>query len=146
MQNTTNMLLQPKNTKFRKDQKASRRTKGMQGGATGPSFGSYGLKTLDGGNIKAAQIEAVRRVIIRKIRKIGKIWIRTFPYKPISNKPTKTRMGKGKGNVQYWVCPIKTGQMLFEINGGLTKENAKEILMQAAQKLPVHTKFVERRA
>ena len=106
------------------------------------SFGSYGLKSLGAAHIRATQIEAVRRVIIRRIRKIGHIFIRTFPYKPISEKPTKTRMGKGKGSVQYFACPVKPGQVLFEIDGGIERGMAKEILERAGQKLPILTKFI----
>lgn len=88
-------------------------------------------------------MESVRRVIIRRVRKIGKIWIRAFPYKPVSAKPTKTRMGKGKGSVQYWVCPIQPGQIIIELSGSFSEEIAKETLNLASQKLPVNTKFVK---
>jgi large subunit ribosomal protein L16 len=94
---------------------------------------------LEAGWLTASQIEASRRVIIRQIRKIGLIWIRIFPYKPISQKPTKTRMGKGKGSVQYWVCPVSPGRILFEIKGGIPKNVAKEVLKKASQKLPIAT-------
>lgn len=145
------MLLQPKNRKYRKDQKKTGST--CSAGVPRPfqshkarshrlSFGSFGLKSLEPNQLKASQLEAVRKVIIRDLRRIGHIWIRTFPYKPISKKPTKTRMGKGKGSVQYWVCPVKPGQILFEINGGLPLDAAKKVLERASQKLPVITKFV----
>lgn len=155
------MLVQPKNRKYRKDQKRYRKLKrpsqlGVRSVAPCTtrakntstahrlSFGAYGLKSLEKNqsNIKASQIEAVRKVIVRRTRRIGQIWIRTFPYKPISEKPTKTRMGKGKGSVQYWVCPVKSGQILFEPSGGIPKEIAKEILEASSQKLPILTKFV----
>ena len=139
------MLLQPKNRKYRKDQKGSKNQKTVwkrQARSHRLSFGSYGLKSLEANWLKASQLEAVRRVIIRDLRKIGHIWIRTFPHKPVGKKPTKTRMGKGKGSVQYWVCPILSGQILFEINGGISKEAAKQILERASQKLPVITQFV----
>jgi large subunit ribosomal protein L16 len=100
------------------------------------------LKALTHGWLKASQLEAVRRVIIRNIRKIGKIWIRVFAHKPISQKPTKTRMGKGKGSVQFWVCPVSPGRILFEIKGGITESVAKNVLIKASQKLPILTKFV----
>ena len=93
--------------------------------------------------IKASQIEAVRRVLIRKLRKVGHIFIKTFPYKPITQKSTKTRMGKGKGSVQYWVCPIRPGQVIFEIHGGISENIAKSILQIASQKLPVSTKVID---
>ncbi len=141
------MLLQPNNRKYRKDQKGSKNKKTVwkrQARAHRLSFGSYGLKSLQAmpTGIKASQLEAVRRVIIRDLRKIGHIWIRTFPHKPVGKKPTKTRMGKGKGSVQYWVCPIQSGQILFEINGAISNETAKLILKKASQKLPVLTQFV----
>ena len=139
------MLLQPKNRKYRKDQKGSKNQKTVfkrQARSHRLSFGSYGLKSLEANWLKASQLEAVRRVIIRDLRKIGHIWIRTFPHKPVGKKPTKTRMGKGKGSVQYWVCPILPGQILFEINGGISKEAAKHVLERASQKLPVITQFV----
>jgi large subunit ribosomal protein L16 len=106
------------------------------------TFGSYGLKALTGGWIKASQIEAVRRVIVRQIRGLGKIWIRIFPDKPITQKPTKTRMGKGKGAVQYWVCPVAPGRLLYEVRGSISQPFAKELLLKASVKLPISTKFV----
>ena len=136
--------MQPKNRKYRKSQKRHRDIKGLktQTGSHRLSFGSYGLKSLGRAQLRATQAEAVRRVIIRQIRKIGQIFIRTFPHKPITEKPTKTRMGKGKGSVQYFVCPVKPGQIPFEIDGAIEKEVAKAILERAAQKLPVLTRFV----
>lgn len=138
------MLLQPKNRKYRKDQsggcKFSEKTQTDR-----LVFGCYGLKALESprsGYLKASVIEAVRRVLIRKIRKIGKIWIRIFPYKPITQKPTKTRMGKGKGNVQFWACPIKQGQILFELSSNLPMETIKKVFEQATHKVPFKTKFV----
>lgn len=145
-------FLQPKNCKYRKVQKSPQ--KGNNVRAKSLSYGSYGLKfssTQAYGHARtlcayltSAQCEAVRRVIIRAVRKIGHIYVRTFPYKPISKKPTKTRMGKGKGGVDKWVCPIKPGQILFEINGGISKQVAKEILEKASHKLPILTKVVGR--
>ena len=140
------MLLQPKLRKYKKDKKCPIRInqKGKQLLARSHrlAFGSYGLKTLETNTLKASQLEAVRRVLIRDLRKIGHIWIRIFPCKPITSKPLKTRMGKGKGSVQYWAVPIKLGQILFEINGLISKEMAKIILEKASQKLPVKTKFI----
>lgn len=132
----------PKSRKYRKAQKSA--SKSLRSGRN-PSiltYGSYGLKSLNSGWLKASQVEATRRVIIRNIRKIGKIWIRLFAHKPISQKPTKTRMGKGKGSVQYWVCPVSPGRILFEISGSISENVAKDILKKASQKLPVLTKFV----
>ena len=133
-----------KNRKYRKAQKNVK--KSLRSGRFSHSltFGSYGLKALNSGWLKASQLEAVRRVIIRQIRNIGKIWIRVFPDKPISQKPTKTRMGKGKGTVQYWVCPVAPGRLLFEIKGSISQNVAKDILKQAAYKLPMKTKFVKK--
>jgi len=136
------MLSQPKNRKYRKDQK-SHKKKNLNSRDHRLAFGSYGLKSLEANQLKASQLESVRRVIIRRVRKIGKIWIRTFPSKPISTKPTKTRMGKGKGSVQFWVCPIQPGQIIIELSGSFSEEIAKETLELASQKLPVNTKFVK---
>lgn len=157
-------MLLPKNRKYRKDQKRSQKLKQNRerqffqyhkenacttrarntSNSHRLAFGPYGLKSLEKNqfNIKASQIEAARKVIVRRIRRTGQIWIRTFPHKPISGKPTKTRMGKGKGSVQYWVCPVLPGQILFELSGGIPKEIAKEILETSSQKLPIPTKFV----
>lgn len=136
------MLLQPKKRKFRKEQKLAFKRKSLQTNYL-LSFGSYGLKAKESGFIKASQIEAVRKVIIRRLRKIGRIWIRIFPHKPITEKSAKTRMGKGKGSVQYWVCPVRSGQILFEINGSISEITAKNILKKATQKLPILTKFTK---
>jgi large subunit ribosomal protein L16 len=135
-------MLIPKNRKYRKAQKSVK--KSLRSGRYPQSltFGSYGLKALNRGWLKASQLEAVRRVLIRHLRNIGKIWIRVFPDKPISQKPTKTRMGKGKGSVQFWVCPVAPGRILFEIKGSITQKFAKDILQKASQKLPILTKFV----
>lgn len=134
--------MQPQNRKFRKDRKGTSSFRGIQYRGNTLSFAPYGLKSMDNHLLKATQIEAVRKVIIRKIRKIGKIWIRTFPDKPISQKPTKTRMGKGKGSVQYWVSTVKAGQIIIEIGGAFTESTAKKVLQVASQKLPIRTKFI----
>ncbi len=140
------MFLQPKSRTFKKDRKNFIK-KNYQGKAILAkryklSFGAYGLKALASSALKASQIESVRRVLVRYLRKIGHIWIRIFPSKPISGKPLKTRMGKGKGSVQFWAAPVKPGQILFEINGAISKEFAQNILKQASHKLPIATKFV----
>lgn len=136
------MLLQPKNRKYRKAQKCLSNLKKGVSRAHRLSFGSYGLKALEAGLVKASHVEALRRAISRNIKKIGRLWIRIYPYQPISRKPTKTRMGKGKGSVQYWVCPVERGQVLFEIRGSMPMVVAKEILQKASQKLPILTKFI----
>ncbi len=135
-------MLIPKNRKYRKAQKSVK--KSLRSGRYPHylTFGSYGLKALNSGWLKPSHMEAVRRVLIRHLRNIGKIWIRVFPDKPISQKPTKTRMGKGKGSVQYWVCPVSPGRLLFEIKGSISPKFAKAILKKASQKLPILTKFV----
>lgn len=135
-------MLIPNNTKYRKAQKGAKKSIRSGRYPYRLTYGSYGLKALTPGWLKASQLEAVRRVIIRNIRKIGKIWIRVFAHKPISQKPTKTRMGKGKGSVQFWVCPVSPGRIIFEIKGGITENVAKNILNKASQKLPILTKFV----
>lgn len=134
-------MLQPKRTKYRKQQKG--RNRGLAHRGNEVSFGDYGLKAVDRGRITARQIEAARRAMTRHIRRGGKIWIRIFPDKPVSNKPIEVRMGKGKGNVEYWVAPIQPGRMLYEMQG-VPREVAEEAFRLAASKLPVKTAFVER--
>jgi len=107
------------------------------------SFGEFGLKSTGRGRITARQIEAARRTISRKVKRGGKIWIRIFPDKPITQKPLEVRQGKGKGNVEYWVAQIQPGRVLFEIEG-VTEEMAREAFSLAAAKLPLPTTFVER--
>jgi large subunit ribosomal protein L16 len=138
------MLLQPKKRKFKKEQKRAFKRKSLQTSQANHKlvFGCYGLKAVQPGFIKASQIEAVRKVIIRRIRKIGRIWIRIYPQKPITQKSAKTRMGKGKGSVQYWVCPVRAGQILIEISGSISEIGAKNILKISSQKLPIITKFL----
>jgi large subunit ribosomal protein L16 len=119
------------------------RTKGRASRGTTVAFGDYGLMSLDPGWITARQIEAARRVLVRYMRRRGKVWIRIFPDKPVSQKPAETRMGKGKGAVDHWVAVIRPGRVLFEISG-LDEEAAKEALKLAAYKLPLKTKFMAR--
>jgi large subunit ribosomal protein L16 len=104
-------------------------------------FGDYGLQALEPGWISARQIEAARRTIVRAIRRKGKVWIRIFPDKPITHKPAETRMGKGKGNVEYWAAVVKPGRIMFEV-GGLPNDVAKEALRLASYKLSIKTKIV----
>jgi len=134
-------MLQPKRTKFRKMQKGRNRGLAQRGAKI--SFGEFGLKATGRGRITARQIEAARRTISRKVKRGGKIWIRIFPDKPITQKPLEVRQGKGKGNVEYWVAQIQPGRVLYEIEG-VSEELAREAFTLAAAKLPVPTTFVER--
>ena len=134
-------MLQPKRTKFRKVMKG--RNTGLAQRANKVSFGEYGLKATSRGRITARQIEAARRTMTRRIKRGGKIWIRVFPDKPISKKPLEVRMGKGKGNVEYWVAQIRPGKVLYEIEG-VSEELAREAFALAAAKLPLATTFVKR--
>lgn len=134
-------MLQPKRTKFRKQQKA--RNRGIATRGNKVSFGEYGLKTIDAGRITARQIEAARRAMTRHVKRGGKVWIRIFPDKPITKKPLEVRQGKGKGSVEYWVALVQPGKMLFEMEG-VSKELALEAFNLAAAKLPVKTIFTER--
>ena len=134
-------MLQPKRTKFRKQMKG--RNRGLAHRGSSVSFGQYGLKALGRGRLTARQIEAARRAMTRHIKRGGKIWIRVFPDKPITTKPIEVRQGKGKGNVDYWVCQIQPGRILYEMEG-VSEEMAREAFRLAAAKLPFGTKFVER--
>ena len=134
-------MLQPKRTKFRKVQTGNNRGLAQSGNRV--SFGEYGLKAVSRGRLTARQIEAARRTITRTVRRGGKLWIRVFPDKPISKKPLEVRMGKGKGNVEYWVALIQPGRMLYEIEG-VSEELAREAFALAAAKLPVRTSFEKR--
>lgn len=134
-------MMQPKRTKFRKQQKGRNRGLAQNGNAV--SFGEYGLKAIGRGRITARQIEAARRAMTRHIKRGGKIWIRIFPDKPISKKPIEVRMGKGKGNVEYWVAQIQPGKMLYEMEG-VGEDVAREAFRLAAAKLPIKTVFVNR--
>lgn len=135
-------MLQPKRTKYRKQQKG--RVKGLAYRGSSVAFGSFGLKTLESGRITNRQIEAARIAMTRYMKREGKVWIRIFPDKPITAKPLEVRMGKGKGALDHWVASIKPGRILFEMDG-VPFEVAKEGLRLAAQKLPVLTKVVVRR-
>ena len=135
-------MLQPKRTKYRKQQKG--RVKGLAQRGNRLAFGSFGLKTLEGGWITNRQIEAARVAMTRKMKREGKVWINIFPDKPVTSKPAEVRMGKGKGALSHWVAVIKPGRIMFEMEG-VPLELAKEALRLAAQKLPVKTKVVVRR-
>lgn len=134
-------MLQPKRTKFRKQQKGRNRGVAIKGGRV--SFGEFGLKATTRGRITARQIEAARRAITRHIKRGGKVWIRIFPDKPITKKPLEVRQGKGKGSVEYWVALVQPGRVLFEMEG-VPRELAKEAFKLAAAKLPIKVVFVDR--
>ncbi len=134
-------MLQPKRTKFRKQQKG--RNRGLATSGNRVSFGEYGLRATARGRVTARQIEAARRAMTRHIKRGGKIWIRVFPDVPITKKPIEVRMGKGKGNVEYWVAKIKPGKVLYEMQG-VSEDIAREAFRRAAAKLPVATTFVTR--
>jgi large subunit ribosomal protein L16 len=134
-------MLMPKRTKFRKTMKGRRRGVAYRGSKV--SFGDYGLQAMEPGWIKSRQIEAARVAITRKIKRMGKVWIRVFPDKPITLKPAETRMGKGKGAPEYWVAVIKPGRVIYEING-VDEALAKEALRLGAAKLPFKTRIVSR--
>ena len=135
-------MLAPKKVKRRKVQKG--RMKGMSNRSNFVAYGTYGLKALECGWITSRQIEATRISISRRVRKVGRMWIRIFPDKPITKKPAETRMGKGKGSPEYWVSVVKPGRILFEIDG-LDFEEAKETFRACSHKLPIKTKLVTRR-
>ncbi len=134
-------MLQPKRTKFRKQQKG--RNRGNAGRGNKVSFGEYGLKATGRGRMTARQIEAARRAINRYIKRGGRVWIRVFPDKPVSKKPLEVRMGKGKGNPEFWVAQIKPGRVIYELEG-VSEELAREAFRLAAAKLSVSTTFVKR--
>jgi large subunit ribosomal protein L16 len=134
-------MLQPKRLKFRKVMKG--RNRGLAQRGSKVSFGEFALKATDRGRITARQIEAARRTMTRHVKRGGKIWIRVFPDKPITGKPLEVRMGKGKGNVEYWVAQIQPGKVLFEMSG-VPEELAAEAFALAAAKLPVQTTVVKR--
>ena len=133
-------MLQPKRTKFRKVHTG--RNRGLAKG-TEVSFGEFGLKATGRGRLTARQIEAARRAMTRHIKRGGKIWIRIFPDKPITKKPLEVRQGKGKGNVEYWVCKIQPGRVLYEMEG-VNESVAREAFRLAAAKIPFKTTFVSR--
>ncbi|HLF30416.1 MAG TPA: 50S ribosomal protein L16 [Xanthomonadales bacterium] len=134
-------MLQPKRTKFRKQQKG--RNRGLAQVGNRVSFGEYGLKATTRGFVTARQIEAARRAITRHVKRGGKLWIRVFPDKPVTKKPVEVRMGKGKGNVEYWVAPVQPGRVMYEMQG-VTETIAREAFRLAAAKLAVKTTFIKR--
>ncbi len=134
-------MLSPKRTKYRKAHKG--RIHGLAKGGSSLNFGSYGLKAVEPGRVTARQIEAARRAITRHIRRIGRIWIRVFPDGPVSAKPAEVRMGSGKGSPEFWVCRVKPGRIMFELDG-VPASLAKEAFELAAAKLPINTRVVAR--
>ena len=134
-------MLSPKKVKHRKQMKGN--LKGTAQSGSDVSFGDFGMQIVESGHISARQIEAARMAITRHVKRAGKLWIRVFPDKPITKKPAETRMGKGKGNPEGWVAPIKRGRVLYEMEG-VDITTAKEALRLAAHKLPIQTRFVQR--
>ena len=134
-------MLQPKRTKYRKQHKG--RNEGLSWSANAVSFGEFGLRATQTGRLTARQIEAARRAVSRYVKRGGKMWIRVFPDKPITQKPIEVRMGSGKGNVEYWVAQIQPGRMIYEIEG-VDEATAREAFRLASAKLSVTTQFVTR--
>ena len=134
-------MLQPKRTKFRKQHKG--RIKGVAKGGSDLNFGTYGLKALEPERVTARQIEAARRAMTRLLQRQGRVWFRIFPDVPVTAKPIEVRMGKGKGSVDRWVCKVKPGRVMFEIDG-VAEDVAQEALRLAAMKLPIKTRVVVR--
>lgn len=136
-------MLEPKKTKYRKQQRGRMKGKATRGNTI--AFGSYGLVALQPGWITARQIEASRVAIAHSLKKGGKMWLRLFPDKPVTKKPAETRMGKGKGAPEFWVCVVKPGRIMFELEG-VTEKEARDLLRLAANKMPIRTRFVKREA
>jgi large subunit ribosomal protein L16 len=135
-------MLMPKRVKWRKQMRGRMKGKAMRGAEV--HFGDFGIQALEPAWISARQIEAARRAIVHALKRRGKIWIRVFPDKPITRKPAETRMGKGKGAVEYWAAVVRPGRIMFEVGGGLPDDVAKEALRLAQYKLPIRTKIVSR--
>ena len=134
-------MLQPKRTKYRKAHKG--RIHGDAKGGTALNFGAFGLKAMEPERITARQLEAARRAITRHMKRQGRVWIRIFPDVPVSTKPAEVRMGSGKGSPEFWVCRVKPGRIMFELDG-VPLELAREALALGAAKLPIRTKFIVR--
>jgi len=135
-------MLMPKRVKFRKQMRGRMRGKASRGAEI--HFGDFGLQALEPGWVSARQIEAARRAMVRHMRRRGKVWIRIFPDKPITKRAAESRMGKGKGSVEYWAAVVKPGRMMFEVGGGVAEDIAREALRLASHKLAIKTKFVTR--
>jgi large subunit ribosomal protein L16 len=134
-------MQQPKRTKYRKAFKG--RIKGVAKGGSSLNFGNFGLKALEPDRVTARQIEAARRALTRFLKRQGRVWIRVFPDVPVSTKPAEVRMGSGKGTPEYWICRVKPGRVMFEVDG-VSEAVAREGFALAAAKLPIKTKFVAR--
>lgn len=134
-------MLQPRRVKYRKQHRGRRRGRAQSGNVL--SFGEFGLQAQGVAWVTSRQIEAARRAIVHHVKRGGKVWIRIFPDKPVTSKPAETRMGSGKGSVDYWVAVVKPGRMLFEI-AGVKEEAAREAMRLASHKLPIDTRFVRR--
>lgn len=134
-------MLSPKRTKYRKAQKG--RVRGNAKGGTNLDFGAHGLKAVKAGRVTARQIEAARRAITRHMKRAGRMWIRIFPDVPVSTKPTEVRMGKGKGTPEYWMCRVKPGRIIFEVDG-VSESVARTAFDRASAKLPLATRMVSR--
>ncbi len=134
-------MLQPKRTKYRKQMKG--RVHGLAKGGTVLNFGAYGMKAMTPGRITARQIEAARRAITRHMKRAGKVWIRVYPDVPVTGKPAEVRMGKGKGSPEYWMCRVKPGRIMFELDG-VDADVAKQAFELASAKLPIRTRFIQR--
>ena len=134
-------MLIPRRTKYRKQHRPHRT--GFASGGTELAFGDFGIQALEGAYITNRQIEAARIAVTRHIKRGGKVWIKIFPDKPVTAKPAETRMGSGKGSPEYWVCVVKPGRVLFEMNG-VSEDVAREAMRLAGHKLPVKTRFVKR--
>src|SRR5271167_4500275 len=134
-------MLSPKRTKYRKAHKG--RIHGLAKGGTSLNFGAFGLKAVEPGRVTARQIEAARRTITRELKRVGRVWIRIFPDVPVSKKPAEVRMGSGKRTPEFWVCRVKPGKILFEIDG-VARNTAEEAFALAAAKLPIKTRVVVR--
>ncbi|MDA8303178.1 MAG: 50S ribosomal protein L16 [Actinomycetota bacterium] len=134
-------MLMPRKVKHRKQQRG--RLNGLAKGGTEVTFGEYGIQALEPGWITARQIEAARIAMTRHVRRGGKVWIRVFPDKPVTNKPAETRMGSGKGNPEYWVAVVRPGRMMFEL-AGVPEQLARSAMERAIQKLPIKARFVTR--
>ncbi len=135
-------MLQPKKSKFRKSHRLRGQDKGVARKGNYIAFGTYGLKSMQGGEISSRQIEAARRAMTRHVKRGGKIWIRIFPHKPVTGKAAEVPMGSGKGSIDRYVAVVKAGTVMFEMDG-VNQEIAKEAMLLAAQKLPVKCKFID---
>lgn len=136
-------MLMPKRVKYRKVHRGRRRGVSLRGSEV--SFGDFGLQALEPAWVSSRQLEAARRAIVRSVRRGGKLWIRVFPDHPVTKQPAETRMGGGKGAVEFWAAVVRPGRMLFEV-AGLTEADAREAMRLAAHKLPIRTQFVRRDA